>query len=190
MTMPPDHTINTSAELDLLYGAPSERARQKQKDQLDVLHRQFIALSPFLLLTSSGPLGLDCSPRGDQPGFAQVADAKTLLIPDRRGNNRIDSLRNIVSDPRVGLLFLIPGLNECLRVNGRASISVAPVLLQRFVLDGEVPKIVLVVDVEQAFTQNVRAIHRAALWANSPTTDEARRSALQYALQRQAQQGD
>ncbi|MCK8784923.1 pyridoxamine 5'-phosphate oxidase family protein, partial [Roseomonas sp. NAR14] len=108
--------------------------------------------------------GLDASPRGDAAGFVEVADARTLLLPDRRGNNRIDSLRNILADPRVALLFLIPGIGETLRVNGRAAISVAPALLHRFAHEGRLPRSVLVVRVETAYFQCSRAVLRAGLW--------------------------
>lgn len=115
-------------------------------------------------MATCGPAGLDVSPRGDPAGFVQVEDAKTLLLPERRGNNRVDTLHNIVSDPRVGLLFMIPGVGETLRVNGRATISVDPELLQRFVMAGKPPKCVLVVKVDTVFFQCARAIQRSRLW--------------------------
>ena len=160
----PNYLVNTPAELEDLYGKPSESAVRKSIDHLDALCQRFIAASPFMLLASSGSSGLDCSPRGDQPGFVDVADEKTLWIPDRRGNNRVDSLRNILHNPQVGLLFLIPGVHQCLRVNGRARISIDPALLQRFAIDGVAPKSVIVVAVEQAFAQCARAVMRAQLW--------------------------
>jgi len=116
------------------------------------------------VLATSGPGGLDVSPRGDAPGFVHVENEKTLMLPDRPGNNRVDSLRNIVADPRVALLFLIPGVGETLRVNGRAAISVAPDLLDRFAVDGKAPRSVLIVSVETAFFQCSRAVLRADLW--------------------------
>lgn len=157
--------VSTPAELDALYGAPSDSAKRKAIDHLDSLCKRFISAAPFMLLATAGSDGLDCSPRGDQRGFVEVSDDHTLLLPDRRGNNRIDSLRNIVHDPRVGLLFLIPGVHQCLRVNGRARISIEPLLLQRFALDDVLPKSVIVITVEQAFAQCARAIQRAQLWA-------------------------
>jgi hypothetical protein len=116
------------------------------------------------VLATSGPEGPDCSPRGDAPGFVRVVDERTLLLPDRRGNNRIDSLRNVLHDPRVGLLFLLPGLGETLRVNGRAHISAEPELLRSFAVDGKAPRTVLVVTVEALYFQCSRAVVRADLW--------------------------
>ena len=127
-----------------------------------------IAASPFAVLATTGPGGLDASPRGDPAGFVQLLDDKTLLLPERRGNNRADSLRNIVADPRVALLFLIPGVGETLRVNGHARISVAPDLLARFVVNGQPPKCVVVVDVQAVYFQCARAIQRSRLWHAVP----------------------
>ncbi|NDP59803.1 MAG: flavin-nucleotide-binding protein [Oxalobacteraceae bacterium] len=158
------HTISTIAGLEALYGLPGERASLKQIDHLDAVCQRFIAAAPFLLVATCGAAGMDCSPRGDQPGFVGIDDANTLLLPDRRGNNRIDSLRNLVVNPMIGLLFLIPGVHQCLRVNGLARISTEPALLARFALDGVPPTSVLVVRVEQAFVQCSRAILRGGLW--------------------------
>src|ERR671911_3203737 len=141
------HTLATLAELEAIYGEPSEAALVKVTDRIVAPYRRLIEASPFFVLATNGPHGLDCSPRGDAAGFVRVADERTLLIPDRRGNNRIDSLRNILHDPRVALLFLIPGVGETLRVNGRASITTAPDVLARFVMDGKLPKCVVVVAV-------------------------------------------
>lgn len=116
------------------------------------------------MLATRGPHGLDASPRGDAPGFVEVADDQTLLLPDRRGNNRIDSLRNVAQDPHVALLFLIPGCNESLRVNGEARISAAPALLERFVMDGKLPRSVLVISVHSVFFQCGLALMRSKLW--------------------------
>ena len=127
-----------------------------------------IAASPFAVLATIGPGGLDASPRGDAPGFVAVRDERTLLLPERRGNNRIDSLRNILGDPRVALLFLIPGVGETLRVNGKARISMDPDLLQRFSVQGALPKCVLEITVESVFFQCARAIHRSNLWSRLP----------------------
>ena len=123
-----------------------------------------IEAAPFFALATCGPDGLDCSPRGDPAGFVRVADEKTLLVPDRRGNNRIDSLRNIVRDPRVALLFLIPGVSETMRVNGRAALSTDPELLESFTVDGKAPRCVIVVTVERAYFQCAKAIVRSKLW--------------------------
>ena len=123
------------------------------------------------MLASVGPEGVDCSPRGDAPGFVRVADERTLMIPDRRGNNRIDSLRNIVRDPRVSLLFLIPGVGETFRVIGRASISTDPALLESFVFAGKTPRAVIVVSVERVYFQCSKAIIRSKLWDPASLVD-------------------
>lgn len=164
MQIDESHVIASLDELAALYDPPSERAVLKQIDRLDEHCRAFIAASPFLLLATCGGAGADCSPRGDHPGFARVADGKTLLLPDRRGNNRIDSLRNIVQNPAVGLLFLVPGVNETLRVNGRARVSRDPALRERFRVGGKAPTTVLVVSVEEAFIQCAKALVRSELW--------------------------
>jgi uncharacterized protein len=162
-TMSPT-TIRTQAQLEALYGAVGEASSRKEIGYVHPLYRAMIEASPFAVLATCGPGGLDASPRGDPPGFVVVQDEKTLLLPDRRGNNRIDSLRNIVADPRVALLFLIPGSGETLRVNGTAQISTDPALLQRFTMDGKPPQCVLVIHVETVFFQCARAIHRSQLW--------------------------
>jgi PPOX class probable FMN-dependent enzyme len=159
--------------LERLYEKPLEASLVKEIDYIHPDYRAFIAASPFVVLATSGPEGLDASPRGDRPGFVSVADDRTLLLPDRRGNNRIDSLRNIVSDPRVGLLFLIPGVSETIRVNGRAVISTAPALLERFAVDGKPPRTVLVVHVDRVYFQCARAILRSALWDPAQHADRA-----------------
>jgi uncharacterized protein len=158
------HVVADVVALERLYGAPSEASVVKEVDFVHPLYRKLIEAAPFAVLATSGPAGLDASPRGDGPGFIVVEDEKTLLLPDRRGNNRADSLRNIVGDPRVALLFLIPGIGETLRVNGRASISVDPALLRRFAVAGKEPRSVLVIRVETVFFQCSRAVVRADLW--------------------------
>ena len=164
MDMDDRHAITSLDALHGLYDAPSERVRLKQIDRLDEHCRAFIAASPFLILATCGTSGADGSPRGDRPGFVEVADDTTLLLPDRRGNNRIDSLRNIVENPAVGLIFLVPGVHETFRVNGRARISTDPALLARFAVDGKAPKTVLVITVQEAFIQCARALVRSDLW--------------------------
>ena len=159
-----DHTITTADGLRELYGEPVERARVKVIDHVDAHCRDFIAASPFLILASGSSTGFDCSPKGDPPGFVQVADDKTLLIPDRRGNNRIDGLINLIEDPRVGLIFFVPGVNETLRINGRATISADPALTVRFTVRGKAPITVLVVHVEEAFIHCAKALVRSELW--------------------------
>jgi len=152
-------------ELAALYAPPSERVLKKEIDHVDAVGRAFIAASPFLVLATGSSKGLDCSPKGDKPGFVQVADdGRILLIPDRRGNNRIDTLKNLVEDPRIGLIFLVPGANETYRVNGRARVSVDPALRRRFAVDGKEPTTVIVVEVEQAFQHCPKALVRSDLW--------------------------
>jgi len=158
------HRIADIATLERLYGAPSGAAIEKEIDYLHPHYRTLIAASPFVVLATSGPDGLDTSPRGDAAGFVIVEDEKTLLIPDRRGNNRVDSMRNIITNPHVALLFLIPGVGETLRVNGRAMISTAPALLNRFGVGGKLPRSVIVVHVDTVFFQCARAIFRSRLW--------------------------
>jgi len=158
------YRITDLKALEALYGAPAGASVEKEIDYLHPHYQRLIAASPFFVLATGGPAGMDASPRGDAPGFVVVEDEKTLLVPDRRGNNRIDSLRNIVADPRVALLFLIPGVGETLRVNGRAEISVDPALLERFSVDGKLPRSVLVVRVDTVFFQCARAIFRSGLW--------------------------
>ena len=167
------HEVTDLETLERLYVKPLEASVVKEIDYIHPDYRAFIERSPFVVLASSGPDGLDASPRGDQPGFVAVADDRTLLIPDRRGNNRIDSMRNIVSDPRVGLLFLIPGVSETIRVNGRAAISTAPELLEGFAVDGKPPRSVLIVHVERVYFQCARAILRSGLWDPGKHVDRA-----------------
>ncbi|TGG91718.1 pyridoxamine 5'-phosphate oxidase family protein [Natronospirillum operosum] len=156
--------ITDSAALEALYGTPAVASLRKEVDYIHPHYQAFIAASPFMVLASSGPGGLDVSPRGDQPGFVEVKDDKTLLLPDRRGNNRIDTLRNIVTDPRVALIFLVPGVGEALRVMGHARITTDPELLGRFAVAEKLPKTVLVVHVESVYFQCARAVLRAGLW--------------------------
>jgi hypothetical protein len=164
MTLDEQHRVTNVAALEKLYGAPSGAAVAKEIDYLHPHYQRLISVSPFFVLATGGPGGMDASPRGDVPGFVTVEDEKTLLIPDRRGNNRMDSLRNILADPRVALLFLIPGVGETLRVNGRAEISTDPALLARFDVAGKRPRSVIVVRVVTVFFQCARAIFRSNLW--------------------------
>ncbi|WP_342359909.1 pyridoxamine 5'-phosphate oxidase family protein [Terrarubrum flagellatum] len=158
------HTVKTIAELEAIYGFPAGAAVIKEIDYISDHYRAFIEASPFMLLGTVGEEGLDCSPRGDPKGFVRVADEKTLMIPDRRGNNRIDSLRNIVRDPRVALLFLIPGVGETMRVNGRAVISTDPELRASFTMEGKIPQSVIVVTAEKVYPQCQKALVRSKLW--------------------------
>lgn len=158
------HTIQDLASLQALFGSVGEASVRKEVPTLHPVYQRWIEASPFAVLATVGPDGLDASPRGDPPGLVTVRDAHTLLLPERAGNNRIDSLKNILADPRVALLFLAPGVGETLRVNGRARISVAPDLLQRLAMEGKPPRCVLVITVETVFFQCARAMKRASLW--------------------------
>jgi PPOX class probable FMN-dependent enzyme len=159
-----DHLVTTMEQLEQLYGEVFPPARVKEIDHVNAHYRAFIEAAPFFALATGGPDGLDCSPRGDPAGFVRVHDEKTLLIPDRRGNNRIDSLRNLIHDPRVALLFLIPGCGETIRINGQAKISTDPALCESFRMEGKTPRCVLVVAVERVFYQCAKAIVRSKLW--------------------------
>lgn len=158
------HHIRSLEALEALYGEVGDASRRKEVGFLHPVYRAWIEAAPFCVLATAGPGGLDASPRGDAGACVAVHDAHTLLLPDRRGNNRIDSLRNIVADPRVALLFLVPGAGETLRVNGRAAIATEPALLARFEHEGTRPRCVLVVQVEAVYFQCARAIKRAGLW--------------------------
>lgn len=168
--------ITSIDELEALYTpAPVAASTVKVAHRMTPHYRRLIEASPFAALATIGPEGVDCSPRGDQPGFVRVHDDRTLMMPDRRGNNRIDSLRNIVEDPRVALLFLVPGIGETLRVNGTARISVEPALLARFAVNGQLPRTVLEITVASVYFQCSRAVIRAGLW---DVTRQIERSAL------------
>lgn len=162
--MDPSHTITRPEDLQALFGPVGEASLRKEVGFIHPVYRRWIEASPFVVLATSGPQGLDASPRGDPAGCVVVEDEHTLLLPERRGNNRIDSLRNILADPHVALLFLIPGIGETLRVNGRAAISVDPELLARFEVNGKLPRSVLVISVDTVFFQCSRAIFRSKLW--------------------------
>src|ERR1700691_2289265 len=159
-----DSMVRDQAGLDAIYGESPPAAIAKEIDYIHPHYRAMIEASPFLVLATSGPEGLDTSPRGDPAGFVHVVDQKTLLIPDRRGNNRADSLRNIIRDPRVALLFLIPGVGETLRVNGTAVISTNPALIERFPFRGTLPRSVIVVTADRVYFQCPKALVRSELW--------------------------
>ncbi len=159
--------IDRESELRTLYGVPSELSARKSLSQLDEHCRQFIARSPFLCLATAAADGAaDISPRGDAPGFVRVLDDRTLLIPDRLGNNRIDSLRNVLQNPQVGLIFLVPGVDETLRVNGVARIVLRSELLDACAVNGKIPKTGLLVEVREAFLQCAKALIRSKLWSD------------------------
>jgi PPOX class probable FMN-dependent enzyme len=156
--------IRTVAELEALYDAPVPTSITKEVGHLTDLHRAYVEASPFVIVATSGPGGVDCSPRGDPPGFVRVADERTLLMPDRRGNNRLDTLRNLVADPRIGLLFLVPGVGVTLRVNGVAEISADLGLRQSFAIGDKLPTTVIVVTTTSVYTQCPKALIRSHLW--------------------------
>jgi PPOX class probable FMN-dependent enzyme len=162
--MDKDYTIRDATALRELYGTPHDASIAKQVDYLHPLYQEFIRASPFLILATAGQDGLDTSPRGDAPGFVAIEDERTLLLPDRRGNNRVDCLINITHDPRVSLIFLIPGINETLRVTGSAEISTRPDLLARFTANGKPPRTVVIVHVREVFFQCAKALMRSELW--------------------------
>jgi uncharacterized protein len=166
--------VTTMSQLESLYAEkPYGPSLIKEIDHISPQYRALIEAAPFMVLATAGPEGLDCSPRGDPAGFVRVRDEKTLLIPDRRGNNRIDSLRNLISDPRVALLFLIPGVNETMRVIGRAEISTDPDLCASFIMEGKTPRCVLVVTVERAYYQCAKALVRSKLWDPATRVERA-----------------
>ena len=156
--------LTTIEELETIYGEPNERALRKEIPYVNEDYRTFIELAPFVVLATAGRDGLDCSPRGDAPGFVRIVDEKTLAIPDRVGNNRIDSLRNIIVEPRLALLFVVPGVGETLRVNGRGRISNEAALLASFAVDGKLPRTVLLVDVDAVYFHCSKALARSRLW--------------------------
>ncbi len=159
-----EHLIKTMAQLEALYGEKMPAAVIKEIDHINGSYRKLIEAAPFVAVATSGPEGLDCSPKGDARGFVRILDDKTLAIPDRPGNNRIDGFRNIMRDPRIALLFLIPGVGETLRVNGRAAISIDPELMQSFAVNGKLPRCVLIVHIESIYFHCSKAIVRSKLW--------------------------
>ena len=160
----PKNTISTIEALEAIYGEPLPQSLVKEIDYISDHYRSFIEKSPFMVLASVAEEGLDCSPRGDPAGFVRVVDEKRVMIPDRRGNNRIDTLRNIVRDPRVSLLFLVPGVGETLRINGRAEISVDPKLCASFDMNGKTPRSVIIITADRVYFQCQKALARSRLW--------------------------
>lgn len=154
------------------FGTPPPASIYKELDHVDENYRALIEASPFVAMATLGEKGLDCSPRGDPKGFVRVLDEKTLILPERRGNNRVDSLRNLLVDPRISLLFLIPGVGETLRVAGRARLSADPALLAPMSMNGKPPTVAVIVTVEKAYFQCSRAVVRADLW--NPASQVAR----------------
>lgn len=165
------HLVTTMEQLQALYGEKMPAAVVKEIDHINNGYRKLIESAPFVAVATGGPEGLDCSPKGDAPGFVRILDDKTLAIPDRPGNNRIDGFRNIVRDPRIALLFLIPGVGETLRVNGRAAISIDPELMQSVAVNGKLPRCVLIVHIESIYFHCSKAIVRSKLWDEKTKVD-------------------
>lgn len=164
--------VESLDELHALYGAPGPTSLRKESPVLTPEYRRIVEAAPFLALATVGPEGLDCSPRGDRPGeLVRVLDERTLALPDRRGNDRVDSLRNIVRDPRVALMFLVPGSGNALRINGRARITADAGLLASFAVDGKPPRSVAVITAETIYFQCARALIRSRLWEPHGTPD-------------------
>jgi hypothetical protein len=161
------HTIDTPEKLAALYKEPAPAVIAKVTDFITPPGRAFIAASPFLVMATANADGIDCSPKGDAPGFVEVADDRTLLIPDRPGNNRIDGMKNLLQNPKIGIIFMAPGSDVTYRVNGTARISVDPALLERCAANGKLPRAVTVVTVEEAFSHCPKAFVRARLWAGA-----------------------
>ena len=166
-----EHLVTSMEQLQALYGERMPASVIKEIDHINAHYRALIEAAPFVAIATCGPEGLDCSPKGDPAGFIRILDDKTLAIPDRPGNNRIDGFRNIVRDPRIALLFLIPGVGETLRVNGRAAISVDPDLMASFAINGKLPRCVLIVHVESAYFHCSKAIVRSKLWDEATKID-------------------
>ncbi len=163
--------VSDLAALKALFGTPGEASLRKEVDHLHPVYRRWIEASPFAVLATSGPGGLDASPRGDPAGLVTIKDDRTLWLPERRGNNRIDSLSNLLIEPSVALLFLVPGVDETLRVNGRARILATPALLDRLAMDGKRPQCVIEVSVATVYFQCARALLRSGLWRPGPRAD-------------------
>jgi len=158
------HTLKTVADHETVYGTPNPRSVLKEIDHLNADYRAFVEASPFIVLSSVGEQGTDASPKGDAPGFVRILDERTLVIPDRPGNNRIDNLRNIVEDGRVSVLFIVPGAGETLRVNGTATISTDPELLAASAVQGKLPRSVIIVNVQSVYFHCSKAVVRSKLW--------------------------
>lgn len=177
--------ITTIEQLGALYGDVSPAAKLKVLDHVSEDYGRFIEASPFAILSTVGPEGVDCSPRGDPKGFVRIgADRRTLLIPDRRGNNRLDSLRNIVRDPRIALLFMVPGVGETMRVNGSAHLSTDTALRESFAIEGKTPACVIVVQVREIYTQCQKALARSRLWDPGSRIDRSELPTVGQMLQR------
>jgi len=176
--------LMTVEELEAIYGPPHERSITKEIPFLNEDYRAFVEASPLVILASVGEEGLDCSPKGDRPGFVRIIDNRTLAIPDRPGNNRIDNLRNIVRDPRISLLFVIPGVEETLRVNGHGAISNEPELLASFAVGGKLPRTVILVTIGSVYFHCSKALVRSSLWDSARFVERSHLPSAGAMLQR------
>ena len=168
-----EHLVGSMEQLRSLYGEPPPTSILKEIDRINGGYRKLIEAAPFVVIATAGPEGLDCSPKGDAPGFVRILDERTLAIPDRPGNNRVDGFTNLMRDPRISLLFLIPGCGETLRVNGRGAITVDPELMKRFAVNGKLPRCVLIVEIERIYFHCSKAIVRSRLWDEAAKIDRA-----------------
>ena len=166
-------TLTTIAQLEAIYGTPNAASTVKELPALNAEYRAYVEASPFCALATVGPEGLDCSPRGDAGHVVRILDDRTLALPDRRGNNRVDSLRNIVRDPRVSLMLMIPGSDTVLRINGRAELRTDVDLLETFIMQGKLPRCVIVVTIDTVYFQCARAMMRAQVWNPDTFVDPA-----------------
>ena len=165
--IPFQHVLTNEAEIRAIVGTPVARSLLKEQSRIDGHVRAFIAQSPFLLIATAGADGTcDVSPKGDAPGFVRVLDDTRLVIPDRNGNKRLDGMKNLLSNSQIGLLFLVPGRDETLRVNGRAWITNDPALLEPSTVQGITPRLAIGVEVQQAFLHCVKSFRRSRLWAH------------------------
>ena len=173
--MNPDdlHYITSEDELRAMHHAPMSRATDKVLDHLDKHCRAVVELSPFCVIATQGEHGADVSPRGDPPGFVRVLDDRTVLLPDRVGNNRLDAMCNLLVNPRIGMLFLVPGMGETLRINGTAQITNDQRVLEACTVQGRAPKVGMVIRVEEAFLHCAKALSRSALWDASRQIDRS-----------------
>lgn len=163
--------VKSVDELESIYGEPLPTSLAKEIPHISEGYRALIEAAPFVVIATSGPGGLDCSPKGDAPGFVRIVDDKTVMIPDRPGNNRLDGFKNLMSDPRIALLFLIPGVGETLRINGHAEVSVDPALRESFAVNGKPARAVLIVHIETIFFHCSKAIVRAKMWDEKAKID-------------------
>lgn len=187
----PDTVVASEGELRSNFGEPMDIALKKQLGTLDVHCKDFISRSPFLCLGTSAANGkADVSPRGDPPGFVQILDDNTIFIPDRPGNNRLDSMSNIVENPNVGILFMIPGYEDALRVNGKATIVKDQKILERCAVNRKIPQLGIMVDVKEAYLHCAKALRRSKIWRADAQQDRKDMPTLAQMILEQASPAD